>query len=98
VLFNGIVEGLNNNAKVTMTKYFGFRTSGDGTRFYDSLGKVPKPHLTRRFLLTKQRIPRILQIQHRPQSASGPIKDGFGADIDSVSVYSAERRCTARCD
>jgi transposase len=47
---SGVIEGLNNKAKVTMRKSYGFRT----VRFlelalYQSLGKPPEPELTHEF-------------------------------------------------
>ena len=47
---SGGVEGLNNKAKVTRRKFYGFRTF----RFlelalYHSLGKLPEPKLTHEF-------------------------------------------------
>ena len=47
---SGVVEGLNNKAKVTMRKSYGFRTF----RFlelalYHSLGKLPEPVVTHEF-------------------------------------------------
>ena len=41
---SGVVEGLNNNAKVTMRKSYGFRTYRVlELALYDSLGKLPEP-------------------------------------------------------
>jgi hypothetical protein len=45
------MDGLNNKAKVTMRKSYGFRTY----RVLDhSLGKLPEPESAQRFLLTSQ--------------------------------------------
>jgi transposase len=47
---SGIVEGLNNKAKVTIRKPYGFRTFRvTELALYDTLGKLPEPELTRRF-------------------------------------------------
>jgi len=47
---NGIVEGLNNKAKVTMRKSYGFRTYRVlELALYHSLGKLPEPELTHDF-------------------------------------------------
>ena len=47
---SGIVEGLNNKAKVTMRKSYGFRTFRvTEMALYHSLGKLPEPELTHRF-------------------------------------------------
>ena len=50
VLSSGIVEGLNNKAKVTMRKSYGFRTFRvTELALYHTLGKLPEPELTHRF-------------------------------------------------
>ena len=47
---SGIVEGLNNKAKVTMRKSYGFRTFRvNELALYHSLGKLPEPALTHKF-------------------------------------------------
>ena len=47
---SGVVEGLNNKAKVTMRKSYGFRTYRIlELALYHSLGKLPEPELTHRF-------------------------------------------------
>ena len=47
---SGVVEGLNNKAKVTMRKSYGFRTYRIlELALYHSLGKLPEPQLTHRF-------------------------------------------------
>ena len=47
---SGVVEGLNNKAKVTMRKSYGFRTFRIlELALYHSLGKLPEPELTHRF-------------------------------------------------
>ena len=47
---SGIVEGLNNKAKVTMRKSYGFRTFRvTELALYHTLGKLPEPELTHRF-------------------------------------------------
>src|SRR5881396_594261 len=47
---SGVVEGLNNKAKVTMRKSYGFRTFRiTELALYHSLGKLPEPELTHRF-------------------------------------------------
>jgi transposase len=46
----GIVEGLNNKAKLTMRKAYGFRTpEGIETALYHQLGHLPEPKFTHRF-------------------------------------------------
>jgi transposase len=46
----GVIEGLNNKAKVTMRKSYGFRTFRvTELALYHSLGKLPEPELTHRF-------------------------------------------------
>lgn len=45
-----MVEGLNNKAKVTMRKSYGFRTFRiTELALYHSLGKLPEPELTHEF-------------------------------------------------
>lgn len=47
---SGVVEGLNNKAKVTMRKSYGFRTFRIAEiALYHALGKLPEPNLTHRF-------------------------------------------------
>jgi transposase len=47
---SGIVEGLNNKAKVTMRKAYGYRTFGmTELSLYHVLGKLPEPELAHRF-------------------------------------------------
>jgi transposase len=47
---SGVVEGLNNKAKVTMRKSYGFRTFRVlELALYHSLGKLPEPQLTHEF-------------------------------------------------
>jgi transposase len=47
---SGIVEGLNNKAKVTMRKAYGFRTFRiTEIALYHALGKLPEPKLTHSF-------------------------------------------------
>ena len=47
---SGVIEGLNNKAKVTMRKAYGFRTFGMmEIALYHALGKLPEPELTHRF-------------------------------------------------
>ncbi len=47
---SGVVEGLNNKAKVTMRKSYGFRTFRiTELALYHSLGKLPEPELTHKF-------------------------------------------------
>jgi len=55
-LSSGVVEGLNNKAKVTMRKSYGFRTYRVlELALYHSLGKLPEPESTTRFLLTNHK-------------------------------------------
>ena len=50
LLSSGVVEGLNNKAKVTMRKSYGFRTYRVlELALYHSLGKLPEPELTHDF-------------------------------------------------
>ncbi len=47
---SGVIEGLNNKAKLTMRKSYGFRTfRGTELALYHTLGKLPEPELTHRF-------------------------------------------------
>ena len=47
---SGVVEGLNNKAKVTMRKSYGFRTDRIlELALYQSLGRLPEPELTHEF-------------------------------------------------
>lgn len=49
-LSSGIVEGLNNKAKLTMRKSYGFREfKSIEIALYHSLGRLPEPNLTHRF-------------------------------------------------
>ena len=49
-LSSGVVEGLNNIARQTMRKSYGFRTHRIlELALYHSLGKLPEPELTHRF-------------------------------------------------
>jgi hypothetical protein len=44
---SGVIEGLNNKAKVTIGRSYGFRTFRvTELALYHSLGKLPKPELT----------------------------------------------------
>ena len=48
--FQRVVEGLNNKAKVTMRKSYGFRTYRVlELALYHSLGKLPEPESTHEF-------------------------------------------------
>ena len=50
LLSSGVVEGLNNKAKVTMRKSYGFRTFRTlDLALYHSLGKLPEPESTHEF-------------------------------------------------
>lgn len=50
VISNGIVEGFNNKAKLTMRKSYGFRTFRvTELALYHSLGRLPEPELAHRF-------------------------------------------------
>ena len=47
---SGVIEGLNNKAKVTMRRSYGFRTFRIlELALYHSLGKLPEPELTHKF-------------------------------------------------
>jgi transposase len=49
-LSSGVVEGLNNKAKITMRKSYGFRTFRVlELALYHSLGRLPEPELTHDF-------------------------------------------------
>jgi len=49
LISSGVVEGLNNKAKVTMSKSYGFRAYRVlELALYHSLGKLPEPELTHR--------------------------------------------------
>jgi hypothetical protein len=49
-VFSGVVEGMNNKAKVTMRRSYGFRTFRIlELALYHSLGKLPEPTLTHEF-------------------------------------------------
>ena len=49
-LSSGVVEGLNNKAKLTMRKSYGFRTFRiTELALYHALGKLPEPQLAHRF-------------------------------------------------
>jgi len=50
VISAGIVEGLNNKAKLTMRKAYGFRTEkAISIALYHQLGDLPEPEFTHRF-------------------------------------------------
>jgi transposase len=50
LLSSGVVEGLNNQAKVTMRKSYGFRTFRRlELALYPSFGRLPEPELTHDF-------------------------------------------------
>ena len=50
LLSSGVVEGLNNKAKVTMRKSYGFRTYRTlELALYHSLGKLPEPESAHEF-------------------------------------------------
>ena len=50
LLSSGVVEGLNNKAKVTMRKAYGFRTFQTAEiALYHALGKLPEPPTTHTF-------------------------------------------------
>jgi transposase len=47
---SGIVEGLNNKAKLTMRKSYGFRSPEIlEMALYHALGRLPEPELTHEF-------------------------------------------------
>ena len=49
-LSSGVVEGLNNKAKLTMRKSYGFRTFRVmEVALYHALGKLPEPDVAHRF-------------------------------------------------
>ena len=49
-LSSGVVEGLNNKAKLTMRKSFGFRTFRvTEIALYHALGRLPEPDVAHRF-------------------------------------------------
>ena len=48
--FRGVIEGLNNKAKVNMRKAYGYRTFRVAElSLYHVLGKLPEPKLAHRF-------------------------------------------------
>jgi len=48
--FSGVIEGLNNKAKVTLRKAYGYRTIRSAELFlYPVLGKLPEPELAQIF-------------------------------------------------
>jgi transposase len=48
---SGVVEGLNNKAKLTMRKSYGFRTfQVTEIALYHALGKLPEPDVAHRFI------------------------------------------------
>ena len=50
LISSGVVEGLNNKAKISMRKSYGFRTYRVlELALYHSLGKLPVPELTHEF-------------------------------------------------
>ncbi len=50
LISSGVVEGLNNNAKVTMRKSYGFRAYPVlELALYHSLGRLPEPDSTHDF-------------------------------------------------
>ena len=50
VISSGIIEGLNNKAKVTLRKSYGFRTFRvTELALYHTLGKLPEPEVAHRF-------------------------------------------------
>jgi transposase len=50
MISSGVVEGLNNKAKVTLRKSYGFRTDPVlALSLYNSLGKLPEPECTHDF-------------------------------------------------
>jgi len=50
MISSGVVEGLNNKAKVTLRKSYGFRTyRALELSLYHSLGKLPEPECTHDF-------------------------------------------------
>ena len=49
-LSSGIVEGFNNNAKLTMRKSYGSKeVETTSTALYHQLGDLPEPNRTRKF-------------------------------------------------
>ena len=47
---SGVIEGMNNKAKVTMRKAYGFRTFGiTEISLYHALGNLPEPKLAHSF-------------------------------------------------
>ena len=50
IISSGIIEGLNNKAKVTMRKSYGFRTFRViELALYHTLGKLPEPEIAHKF-------------------------------------------------
>ena len=48
-LSSGVVEGLNNKAKLTMRRSYGFRTFRVTEIAFHALGKLPEPDVAHRF-------------------------------------------------
>jgi len=95
-----VVEGLNNKAKVTMRKSYGFRTfRALELALYHSLGKLPEPRFNPRFLLTN----RTIGHGHHPAPLAKPKGAGQG-ELDQIGgppasslapVQANDARCPA---
>src|SRR6201996_4717307 len=76
LLSSGVVEGLNNKAKVTMRKSYGFRTFRClELALYHSLGKLPEPESTHDFSDEPFLIKRAVRVGLllRPYRSAGPL-------------------------
>src|SRR4029077_7172062 len=68
MLSSGVVEGLNNKAKVTMRKSYGFRTFRClELALYHSLGKLPEPESTHDFFCRTLFIAFVCRTPHNAQ-------------------------------
>ena len=66
---SGVVEGLNNKAKLTMRKSYGFRTFHvTETALYHALGRLPVPDVAHKFF----------RLVFRPVNKGGVVRDGTG--------------------
>jgi hypothetical protein len=76
---SGVIEGLNNKAKVTMRRSYGFRTFRIlKLALYHSLGKLPEPELTHDFFLTNRNLTGYaLDCLRRSASKRGWVRKGW---------------------
>jgi hypothetical protein len=87
LLSSGVVEGLNNKAKVTMRKSYGFRTYRVlELALYHSLGKLPEPESTT-ISLTNQKYYELIDATRGLQPAYVP--SGLRAEPKGVAARTA---------